>query len=224
MTADLYSDYVSFKRWDGDAGRMTDEDAASLLAFSAKSAPYRLLDIGFGRGEVLDVAKRQGVETYGVEIIPELVIRARAAGHHASEDIATIRGSFDVITACDVLEHLTLDQLQGMLAKVRQLLASDGVFVARFPNGASPFSGHSQNGDMTHVRYLTPNQLRQVAEPIGLRIRGAYNQRPRVRGLSGLRRRAVYLVRDLIEAVIGYAYLGYRVPMDANVVVVLEAV
>jgi hypothetical protein len=43
------------------------------------------------------------------------------------------------------------------------------------------------------------------------------------RGLRGMKRRAVYGVRNIIEIVLGFTYFGKRVPMDPNVVVVLQA-
>jgi 2-polyprenyl-3-methyl-5-hydroxy-6-metoxy-1,4-benzoquinol methylase len=219
----LYDDYVAFKGWEDDAPAGSPDDFAALLAFARKRPPYRLLDIGFGRGDLLDWAKSQGIETHGVEIIPELVERAKARGHRArSGELSTLPAAqFDVIVATDVLEHLTVAQLQKMLADVRRLLKDDGVFIARFPNGQSPFSGPYQNGDLTHVLCLTPGAVRQLAGAAGLAMAGAYNFRPKARGLSGLKRRAAYLLRDMVETIVGVAYFGYRMPMDPNVVVVL---
>ena len=222
-TAGLYKDYVAFKGWDEDGAARSPDDFAALLGLAGKQRGYRLLDIGFGRGELLDWAKSQGAETHGVEIIPELVTRARARGHAASASLRRLpAGKFDVIVATDVLEHLTVDQLRDLLAQVRRLLAADGAFIARFPNGQSPFSGAYQNGDLTHVLHLTPNAVRQLAVAAGLRLERACNLRPGARGLRGLRRAAAYLLRDLVEIALGYAYFGHRMPMDPNVVVVLR--
>jgi len=221
-SSDLYRDYVAFKGWEAESTGGAPEEYAALIAFSGLESG-RLLDIGFGRGELLDWAKERGFETAGVELIPELVDRARARGHQAVTELSELAGSeFHVITAVDVLEHLSLDQLQTLLREVVNRLAPGGAFVARFPNGQSPFSGLHQHGDLTHVRYLTPGALRQVADGAGLSLAAAGNFRPLPRGLRGLKRRAGYVVRDVIELVLGLVYFGHRVPMDPNVVVVLR--
>lgn len=224
-TSELYDDYVAFKGWEGEPRDDRPEDHASLIKFAGKHGRFRLLDVGFGRGELLDWAKAQGIETYGSEIIPELVSRALDRGHAAvGGDLSQLpAGAFDVVTALDVLEHLSLEQLQQLLTQVRRLLAPDGVFLARFPNGQSPFSIPYQNGDLTHVRWLTPGAVRQVAASAGLSLCGAHNLRPIPRGFSGFKHRLAYALRDLTEIVLGYAYFGHRFPMDPNVVVVLRA-
>jgi 2-polyprenyl-3-methyl-5-hydroxy-6-metoxy-1,4-benzoquinol methylase len=220
----LYDDYIAFKGWEDDRLSTDSKDIAALLALARKPQPYRLLDVGFGRGELLDWAKSQGIETHGSEIIPELVERARSRGHGVVQgDLKQLEaGGFDVITAIDVLEHLTVEQLSALLADVRRLLMPDGVFIARFPNGQSPFSGPYQNGDLTHVRSLTPGAIRQVAGSAGLALDGAYNLRPHASGFRGLKRRAAYAFRDAVETLIGFAYYGYRFPMDPNIVIVLR--
>ena len=42
--------------------------------------------------------------------------------------------------------------------------------VLRFPEGASPLSMPNQNGDFTHVTYLTRSKLESLATTAGLRI------------------------------------------------------
>jgi SAM-dependent methyltransferase len=219
----LYESYIAFKGWDAAEPPGRPEDFQALLNLTGRGLPKRLLDIGCGRGLFLDWAKSQGILTSGVEIIPDLIAQAEARGHQMI-DPAGYAGAFDVITAIDVLEHLRLDQLREMLATAARLLTPDGVFIARFPNGASPFFGAYQHGDLTHTMALTPNALRQVAEGAALRIVGIHNPRSIPPGLRGLKRRAVHAVRDLIEIVIGYAYFGKRMPMDPNVAVLLSRI
>lgn len=219
----FYADYVTFKGWDADEALGRPEDYAALLALGDNPQPERLLDLGCGLGTFLDWAKAKGIETYGTEIIPELVERGRARGHHMIDPGAPdMGGKFDAITAVDVLEHLRPDQTLELLTSVRRLLSANGYFIARFPNGQSPFSGAYQNGDLTHIACLAPNAVRQMAEQCGLRITGIHNLRPIARGLRGLKWRAAYLVRDVIETVLGLVYFGGRMPMDPNVVVVLR--
>jgi cyclopropane fatty-acyl-phospholipid synthase-like methyltransferase len=217
-----YGSYVEFKGW-RDGNGADPEEFEALLGLSAATRGYAHLDIGFGRGDFLDWSRtNRAARTFGTELIPELRESAAHRGHVVLDpDLELCERRFDVITAVDVLEHLSLDQCRDLLRQVRRLLEPHGVFIARFPNGQSPFSGRYQNGDLTHVRALTGESIRQIAEPEGLTLRRELSLRPHMAGLRGLKRRVAYLVRDLIEVVIGYAYLGHRIAMDANLVVVL---
>ncbi len=110
----------------------------------------------------------------------------------------------------------------ALLTAALGLLGPDGRILLRFPNGQSPFSGLYQNGDLTHVSRFTPASLRQLAEPCGLELAGAFNHRSMPPGLRALKRRAAYWVRDMVETVLGLVYFGRRVPLDPNIVVVLR--
>jgi SAM-dependent methyltransferase len=223
QAAAAYEGYADFKNWlDGnDAARP--EDFTALLRLTGQGLPDRLLDFGFGQGVFLDWCKQQGISTAGVEIIPEMVERALAKGHEVI-DMATYQGAFQVITAIDVLEHLSVEQQEDLFRQAARLLAPGGCLVARFPNGASPFFGTYQHSDLTHVRALTATAVRQSARRCGLELALAANPRSTPPGLLGsIKRRLVYACRDLVEIFIGYIYFGRRMPMDPNVAVVLRA-
>jgi hypothetical protein len=122
-----------------------------------------------------------------------------------------------------VLEHLSLDDLKDILRLAKTILKPGGSLIAQFPNGASPCSLRSQSGDYTHVKPLSPSAMRQIAEPLGLRLTGSFNPRSLPPGfLHRLRRRLVYLCRDFIEIALGMIYFGNRMPLDPNVTVVLS--
>lgn len=222
--SDLYAEYVDFKGWAPTGSTAKAYEHAALMRFAGVALKgARFLELGFGPGHLLDWAKDQGAETFGEELVPELVEQALDRGHHVSEpghsDFAS--GSFDIIAAIDVLEHLQLDQLREILARVGTALRPGGVFIARFPNGQSPLSVPYQNGDLTHLRWLSPENLRQLAPQAGLKVVGVHNFRPRPPGIKGLKFNMAYAARDLVELALGYLYFGYRFPMDPNVVVVM---
>lgn len=83
-------------------GRRTDAER-DLRALPSRGS---YLDVGCGRGEMLDLAEALGFETVqGVEVVPELtdgdrVIRAEA------HNLPFADNSFDVISLFDVIEHL----------------------------------------------------------------------------------------------------------------------
>jgi SAM-dependent methyltransferase len=100
-----------------------------------------LLDIGTATGLLLEVAREQGFEPYGVEISDYAAGLASAkfgAGriHNGTLQTAPFGdGRFCVITMTDLLEHVA-DPLDT-LARVRRLLRPDGIVLITTPNTAS---------------------------------------------------------------------------------------
>jgi SAM-dependent methyltransferase len=222
---DSYEGYIAFKGWTGDA-RPSADQFEEFVGYAKIGVDADILEIGFGEGAFLDWAAGRGFRTAGIETIPELVYRAR--GRHAIqlgtiESVDLADASYDGVFAIDVLEHIPKANLAGTLKHIARVLRPGGIFVARFPNGTSPFFGQYMYGDLTHTTILNESSMRHLSEVSGLHFVGAYNPRPKARNLLNIIRRFfAYMVRDAIETVLGYAYFGARVPMDPNLIVVLS--
>lgn len=89
-----------------------------------------LLDIGCAMGVLLEEAKKQGIDTYGVDVSADAVAYCRKKGLHVSENYP--KKQFDAITAFEVLEH-ERDPLT-MIRRVYKLLNNDGITVLTTPN------------------------------------------------------------------------------------------
>lgn len=128
-----------------------------------------------------------------------------------------------MVAAFDVFEHFTLDEIDARLRAVEMMLRPGGHLILRFPNGQSPFGLMPQNGDVTHKTALSKHMIEQLCRDTSLRAlryKGVY----RVRGPIGLKRavrRARYLARDLMGAVLNGIY-AYDIPRDAVVVLVMR--
>ncbi len=113
-----------------------------ILAAVAKRPPGRVLDVGCGAGEFLDLCAALGWQTVGVELSPRAVELARGAGHEAyCADFLSAPlspGSFQLIHMSHVLEHMP-DPLAA-LRHARELLAPDGLLIVRVPNIGSPWA------------------------------------------------------------------------------------
>lgn len=95
--------------------------AAPTLAFIASfgDAPLRILDVGFGQGDMLrrigTAARRRGqqVELVGVDLNPNSVAAARAATPaampiaYASGDYADLPGPWDIVISSLVAHHMS---------------------------------------------------------------------------------------------------------------------
>lgn len=223
---DLYSTYTELKGWGAEASNIDPVTFAYVLRAARMCGKLRILEIGFGDGSFMDWARGAGHEVTGLEILPECVAAARARGHDAclASDGLFAKVGFDVIVALDVLEHLDQPGFNDLTELAHRCLRPDGLIVARFPNGDSPFFGRYQYGDFTHRKPLSSRSLMQIMGPLGFELVHAFNPRPTpVKLRAKLKRRLGYLVRDLIEIVLGFAYFGCRTPMDPNIVVIIKA-
>ncbi|HJS84437.1 MAG TPA: class I SAM-dependent methyltransferase [Acetobacteraceae bacterium] len=224
----FYESYITHKAWDGAASQHEDEAFALEMRRAGIMPPAAILEIGFGEGRFLDWSRRQGFSVQGVELIEELVLRARTRGHrvmlgHLESVIDPEVEQFDIIVAFDVFEHFTPTELVALLRFVRRLLKPHGRVLARFPNGASPFGAYYQASDVTHAVALSPVTISQIAMPAGMRVVSVQNAaRPLHCGRRHrLVRRAGYLARDAIEWVVGQIYFGRRVALDPMLTAVL---
>jgi glycosyltransferase involved in cell wall biosynthesis/SAM-dependent methyltransferase len=97
----------------------------------------RVLDVGCANGYLLKLLG-SSYECYGIEVNTEMAQACRKAGFTiigtdvtAPEVVADQRGSFDVIIAIAVLEHLA--DMRAALVNIHDLLADGGVFIAEVP-------------------------------------------------------------------------------------------
>jgi 2-polyprenyl-3-methyl-5-hydroxy-6-metoxy-1,4-benzoquinol methylase len=132
-----------------------------------------VMDIGCGQGELVRLLHADGYEAEGVDVSPEQVAFAQENGLDQVSlgdyrIMLTERGSrLAAVTATDLLEHLTKDEVLLTFDRVIEALAPGGVFVARVPNAVSPLGGHIQYGDFTHESSFTARSVRQLAAAAG---------------------------------------------------------
>ncbi len=102
-------------------------------------ATGRLLDVGAATGFFLDLARKRGYHTVGVEPGAEAAKKAELKGlnvvHGTIDDLAEPPESFDAITMLDVLEHLPAPSTD--LARARRLLKPGGLLAINTPDYGS---------------------------------------------------------------------------------------
>jgi 2-polyprenyl-3-methyl-5-hydroxy-6-metoxy-1,4-benzoquinol methylase len=157
-----YSDYpVS-----AQSIRATRPYLLDLLAESVPLGGRRSLDIGCAFGSLVYWMKRTGTEAVGVDINPRAVSWGRRELQldlrcGTVEAIADIGGTFDVITAIDVIEHVP--DLRSFMASTVSLLAPGGHLFVQTPN----FAAYSTYGErcrflsfsLEHLLYFEPDVL-----------------------------------------------------------------
>ncbi|HKE29630.1 MAG TPA: methyltransferase domain-containing protein [Bryobacteraceae bacterium] len=111
--------------------------AAICHLLRARAPGPRLLDIGFGRGYVLQLAKSYGFESYGIESSPRQIhaLRPQFGGRlhlvESSDEDLPWEG-FDAVVLSHVLEHL--ERPQELLGKIFRAMVPDGVLYLAVPD------------------------------------------------------------------------------------------
>ncbi len=130
-------------------------------------------DIGCGQGALVQLLLADGYDAYGIDVSPEQVRLAQAAGLNQirrgdyRDLLAERQGQLGAVTATDLLEHLTKNEVVETFDCVSQALVPGGVFVARVPNSVSPLCGNIRYGDFTHESSFTARSIRQLAATSG---------------------------------------------------------
>jgi len=168
------------------------------------------LDLATGCGEVVYLLEREGYEnTTGVDLCSQEIDQARefVKGNLRQGDILghlrqTATSSLDFITALNILEHLSKDDLFAVLTEARRVLRPHGTLVALVPNAMSPFGSATRYWDMTHQWAFTPGNFRQLARLTGFDERIDFREcSPVPYGLrSGIRWITWQVLRRLIAA------------------------
>jgi len=127
-----------------------------------------ILDAGCGAGELLAFFQHRGyANIQGVDVSPEQVelcrrVTPRVAQGDVLEYLAATEGQFDLISAMDLVEHLSKDELLRFLTACRRALKPGGRIIIQTPNPGSPFFGEIRYGDLTHEQALTPKLLERL--------------------------------------------------------------
>ncbi|MHA7820292.1 MAG: bifunctional 2-polyprenyl-6-hydroxyphenol methylase/3-demethylubiquinol 3-O-methyltransferase UbiG [Erythrobacter sp.] len=159
-----------------------DCDPRSVRPLAGKSA----LDIGCGAGLVCEPLARLGAEVTGVDAAADNVSAAAAhaeasgldirymAGELAAQDI----GTFDLVTALEVVEHVS--DKRAFLADVAARLAPGGLLVLSTPNrtaasrlllvGAAEAVGYVPKGTHHWEDFVTPQELEALLAEVGIEV------------------------------------------------------
>ena len=107
------------------------------------------------------------------------------------------------------MQNPAINEIVATLAAARRCLQPDGIIIARFPSGDSPFARSIQYSDLTHKTVIGTGIVRQLAQQTGfevLQIRAPVLPVLGVGPIRGLRRFAVLLLRNAVTTLINLTF------------------
>ena len=128
-----------------------------------------VLDLGCGRGELLELLRDAGIEARGVDSDPGMVERCRAKGLAVEQADAIEHleqqapGSLGAVTAMHVIEHLPFAALERLLEAARRALVPGGLLVAETVNPHSIQAFKTFWVDPTHRAPIFPEVAATMA-------------------------------------------------------------
>jgi SAM-dependent methyltransferase len=132
-----------------------------------------VLDIGCGRGELLQLLREAGVDARGIDADADMVAYARGDGLQVEqadlvEHLEQLEdGSLGGIFMGQVVEHLPPGVLVRALELAARKLGAGGLLVAETINPLSPLALRHYFADLTHAQPLVPETLQLLARQSG---------------------------------------------------------
>src|SRR6266550_3852491 len=164
-------DYFAFEsRMRGSVDAIRERQRRYVEDFR-EAAP--VLDIGCGRGELLQLLREAGVEARGIDADADMVAYARGDGLDVEQaDLVEYLqrlddGSLGGIFMGQVVEHLPPGVLVRSLELAARKLRPAGVLVAETINPLSPLALRHYFADLTHAQPLVPETLQLLARQSG---------------------------------------------------------
>jgi SAM-dependent methyltransferase len=132
-----------------------------------------VLDVGCGRGELLELLREAGIEARGIDADADMVAYARGEGLDVEQAdlVAYLErledGSLGGIFMGQVVEHLPPGVLVRSLELAARKLRPGGLLVAETINPLSPLALRHYFADLTHAQPLVPETLELLARQSG---------------------------------------------------------
>jgi SAM-dependent methyltransferase len=146
------------------------DERAQLFARLVGGPGNRVLDVGCRYG-ALTRAYLEGNDVVGIDVDRDALARAAELGIEtrwadAEEPLPFPDGSFDVVVAGELIEHLAQPEL--LVAEIHRVLRAGGTFVGSVPNffrlrnRLSMLAGRPLDHDPTHLRIFAPRDVERM--------------------------------------------------------------
>lgn len=171
LTSDTPGTYAGFEDVFRGSEQFVVDRLEPYLGLLKDAAP--VLDIGCGRGELLDLLRAVDIEARGIDLDESMLARCRAkgldvmAGDAVDVLASTPDGTWGAITSMQVVEHLEVDGIRRLFEASRRTLRPGGLMIAETVNPHAPAALKTFWLDITHVRPLFPESMLFLAREAG---------------------------------------------------------
>jgi len=171
---DVYGglDYFEFENhFRGTRAQIKNSQRIYLDYFKGKK---KVIDLGCGRGEFLELMKENGIDGYGVDLYPEFVDLCRSKGLQAvCADVSKVledEQEVDGIFAGQLIEHLSFRELIHLTELAYSRLLPESYLIYETPNPMSlAIYSHSFYIDPSHNKPVHPLTIKYVLEKAGFK-------------------------------------------------------
>ncbi len=145
--------------------------SAAYVGLFRGAAP--VVDLGCGRGEFLDLLRREDIQARGVDVSAAMVSRCKEKGldaerRGAAEYLAGLKDdSLGGAFSAQLIEHLHVNEVVRLVRLLRKRLRAGGVLVVEAPNPRSFRVLSDFTLDPTHARLHHPDFMRWLLEHEG---------------------------------------------------------
>ena len=134
----------------------------------------KLLDLGCGRGEWIEICNNKGIKSLGIESDPSMYEFCQGLNLDVVfKDAFTAllnyeKNSFQIISAFHLIEHLDNTKLDIILKECQRILAPGGILILETPSIDNiKVSTKNFYLDPTHINHINPEGLIYRLEAIG---------------------------------------------------------
>jgi 2-polyprenyl-3-methyl-5-hydroxy-6-metoxy-1,4-benzoquinol methylase len=143
-TTDYYTQdcggYDSYKKFQGK--KLEDPRLQAVAAIASAKQSGRLLDLGCGRGELTYFFAQRGFEVSAIDYSESAISLAKKCFEDEPnlqekvqfycDSVCTVQlsqSAYDLAVASDVIEHLSVEEVETLYQRVSQQLKPDGLFI-----------------------------------------------------------------------------------------------
>ena len=168
-----------------------------IRQYFPKDKKVRIIDIGCGYGAFVSLMKEFGYHlTSGIDVSSEMINvskRLKIQDIHQEDIMHFLRKckdeSFDVITAIDIIEHFSKQELFELLSQINRIIKKDGRLITHQPNAEGVFGNSILYGDYTHELSFTRQSIDQILQANGFLNINSFEDKPLRYNFKGVIRR-----------------------------------